>query len=660
MKLNRAKFHYGHFYPDMNLVLGPYVVWQTGDLQCEPGYIEEKHVQVVHEISFIVAGHGWFMLNDAEYPVKKGDLIINRVGDTHMVISSQDDPLRYYYLGFDFRQPITSEVILRIKYFWAHFAIPVFSNAFNLQETFIDFLSEISTDDFLAAPLMEGYVNRIICEVYRQFNRNQNPKYLLREDQTMDEKLVYDILQYLETSGDRLEHLAELCQTFGYSYSHIAGRFKAVVGESLNAYCQRRRFERAQGNLRRGMSITEVAEAAGFKSIHAFSRAYKHHCGVAPSQYKESYRLQALDLLSPAASSITVNAPARLNVAVIGCGDIAHTGHIPQYLRHPQANLVYLCDINPLRSLEAVRRYRAGAAVTDYRVVLRDADIDAVSLCTPNDLHVSLALEFMAAGKAVLCETPPSRALDGLLEMQRAMVAGQKTLMVATDNRYYSAAGIIRQMILGGQLGNVYHVYISFRKHRAIPGLGTASTTRSVTGGGVLMDQGFRYLDTALYCLSNPKPMTVSANTFCRLGRNIREYAYETLPTVPPKLDGVYDVEDSLSALIRTEGPTLTLNGAWAQNIDAEEMFIDFMGTKAGVRYRIGQDFVVYSTENGALVSFTPTYAKADPFNAQINQFIANAQAKACPENAMIQTVSTMRLVQAIYDSAAQGREISC
>ncbi len=655
MGMNRAKFHYDHFYPEMNLVLGPYVIWQAGELQCEPGYTVDAHRQEVHEISYIVSGQGTFVLNDAAYPVRKGDVFIDRIGDIHTVISSTFDPLRYQYVGFDFKHPVVLESIARIRDFWDHFNVPLLSDATNIQEPFIDFLSEIVENDFLSKPLMECSIQRILCEVYRQFHRNQHAKYLHDKERSIEEKLVYDIVQYLEANIDRTQSLSDLCGVFGYSYSHIARGFKTVIGETLSAYCQRRRFERAQSNMRRGMSVTEVAEISGYKSIHAFSRAYKQWFGAPPTKFMESLGSQAPEG-APGEGS---GGGGRLNVAVIGCGAIACAAHIPQYLRHAQANLLYLCDIDPFRSLEAVKRYQCGAVVTDYRVVVRDPQIDAVSICTPNDTHAPMAMEFLDAGKAVLCEMPAARTLEGVLKMQQAMRRSGQVLLIGMDNRYDSDVGLIRRMILGGQLGDVYHVYVSFRFHRSIPGLGGMHTTQALSGGGALMGTGIRYLDTALYCLGNPDPVTVSASTFSYLGRNIPEYVFEHMEDGPPKMDGIYDVEDSLTALVRTQGPVLTLHGAWAQNIREEEAYIDFMGDKAGIRYTPGEGFVVYGAENGALISYMPTHPRRDRFEAEIEHFLACAAQKSCPEDAMDQTVTTMRVIQAIYDSAARHTEIN-
>ena len=66
-------------------------------------------------------------------------------------------------------------------------------------------------------------------------------------------------------------------------------------------------------------------------------------------------------------------------------------------------------------------------------------------------------------------------------------------------------------------------------------------------------------------------------------------------------MDGTYDVDDSITGIIRTDGPVISFNGAWAQNIGENEMFIDFMGDKAGIRLQYGGGFVKYGVHNKML-----------------------------------------------------------
>ena len=61
-----------------------------------------------------------------------------------------------------------------------------------------------------------------------------------------------------------------------------------------------------------------------------------------------------------------------MNVAVIGCGNIANNAHIPAYMNNPDADILYFCDILPERARAACEKYGCGRAITDSREALAD------------------------------------------------------------------------------------------------------------------------------------------------------------------------------------------------------------------------------------------------------------------------------------------------
>lgn len=350
-----------------------------------------------------------------------------------------------------------------------------------------------------------------------------------------------------------------------------------------------------------------------------------------------------------------------MKVAVIGCGTIANTQHIPAYLANPEAEIKYFCDIIPERAEKAVADYGCGIAVTDYKEVLADPEVEAVSVCTPNKVHSLISIDALRAGKNVLCEKPAARIYSEALEMQKVQHETGKVLNIGVCNRFNNGVIKLKELIDNGVLGDVFHVYVSFRCHRSIPGLGGDFTTKAVAGGGALIDWGVHFLDIVMYCCGDPKPLTVSGETFCKLGKNIGEYVYPgKMWAGPPKLDGIYDVEDSMTALIRTEGPTITVNGAWAQNVNKEEMFIDFMGDKGGVRIDYyTSKFTVYTTKDGQIYEYDPEFEENDKFKTEINEFIDCIKTGKKLASHIDTNIITARMMQAIYDSADAHKEIA-
>ena len=346
---------------------------------------------------------------------------------------------------------------------------------------------------------------------------------------------------------------------------------------------------------------------------------------------------------------------SKIKVAVIGCGSIANAAHIPSYMNNEDAEIVYFCDIIPERAEAAVEKYGCGKAITDYHEILADPEIVAVSVCTPNYAHASITIDCLRAGKHVLCEKPAARTYPEALEMQKVQHETGKILNIGVVNRFNDGVNELKKIIDEGKLGKIHHVYVSFRAHRSIPGLGGAFTTKSIAGGGALIDWGVHFLDIVMYCCGDPKPLTVTGEEFCILGKDMKAYNYKDMWAGPPDYNGTYDVDDSVTGMIRTEGPVITFNGAWAQNIGVGEMYIDFMGDKAGVRLQYGSNFTVYTDQ---LEEYTPEYEMRNHFQNEIDAFVRCIQTgEKLPSH--IDTVAiTAKMMQGIYDSAAQHKEI--
>lgn len=185
----------------------------------------------------------------------------------------------------------------------------------------------------------------------------------------------------------------------------------------------------------------------------------------------------------------------------------------------------------------------------DYKEVLADPTVDAVDICTPNLMHFVISIDALRAGKHVLCEKPAAITYDEALKMQQACHESGKVLNIGMVNRFEGHINMIRKYIQEGRLGEIYHVYASFRAHRSIPGIGGAFTTKSIAGGGNLIDWGVHYIDLIMYCMGDPNPVSVSGETFCKLGKDIKKYAYRDMWAENTKDEnGTYDVDDSCVA----------------------------------------------------------------------------------------------------------------
>ena len=127
---------------------------------------------------------------------------------------------------------------------------------------------------------------------------------------------------------------------------------------------------------------------------------------------------------------------SKVKVAVIGCGTIANNAHIPSYMNNPEAEIKYFCDIIPERAQAAVEKYGCGTAVVDYHDVLADPEVEAVSVCTPNNVHPTISIDALRAGKNVLCEKPAAKPTRKPLRCRRFSTRPAKcsTSALSTDS----------------------------------------------------------------------------------------------------------------------------------------------------------------------------------------------------------------------------------
>ena len=149
MMINRrAKFHFDNWFNEVNNKIGPYVIYQVGDLCCEPGYQVWNHTQKVYEISFIVSGKGTFYVNGDQYEVSAGMLFLNKIGEKHEVKSSSLEPLRFFYIGFTFSDDIGNTQIMKLKSFFDNPENRIVYHVSGMSELFAKLFIELKTGDF--------------------------------------------------------------------------------------------------------------------------------------------------------------------------------------------------------------------------------------------------------------------------------------------------------------------------------------------------------------------------------------------------------------------------------------------------------------------------------------------------------------------------------
>ncbi len=346
-------------------------------------------------------------------------------------------------------------------------------------------------------------------------------------------------------------------------------------------------------------------------------------------------------------------------IAVIGCGRIAQGAHFPAFAKMDNIRIKYACDIIPGKADSVKEKFPIiENTITDYKVALADEEVDAVYVLTPNYAHYTVTMDALRADKHVFCEKPITVNYKLSCEMKEEADRQGKILNIGVCNRYHKSVELLAEMNREGKFGNIYHVYCSFRNFRSIPGLGGDFTTKKQSGGGVLIDWGVHFLDLILYILGDAKLQTLTCDSYCEMAKDMKSYKYEGMWAEDTSNieNGVNDVDDFISGHIRTDKASISFNGAWAQNINKNEMFIDFLGDKCGARLTYGRHFELYDGQT--LQTTTFDYDIPDMYLCENNAFIESISTGEKNRNNIDNILRSMRVLDGLYESAEKKREI--
>ena len=142
------------------------------------------------------------------------------------------------------------------------------------------------------------------------------------------------------------------------------------------------------------------------------------------------------------------------NVGIIGCGRIAQTRHIPEYLENENARIAGFFDLNQDRAAQLADQF-GGKAYASIDEMLEDPVIDAVSVCVINTEHAKVSIRALNAGKHVLCEKPMATTLEDCIAMVDAAKKNGKYLMIGQNQRMAKAHRKARKLLGQGVIGDV-------------------------------------------------------------------------------------------------------------------------------------------------------------------------------------------------------------
>ncbi len=123
----------------------------------------------------------------------------------------------------------------------------------------------------------------------------------------------------------------------------------------------------------------------------------------------------------------------------------------------PGAELVAVCDLNPERAAEMQRQFGAKKVYQDFRALIADPDVEAVTVATPDFAHADIVLAAIEAGKHVMSEKPLATTLAEAETIAEAAARSGVKVMVDFHNRVNPAVHTAKETIAQGEIGKPLH-----------------------------------------------------------------------------------------------------------------------------------------------------------------------------------------------------------
>ncbi len=326
------------------------------------------------------------------------------------------------------------------------------------------------------------------------------------------------------------------------------------------------------------------------------------------------------------------NTPLRVSIAGLGNVGLLHA---QACLADPQITLQAVYDPLP----ERLAPFPQTLHSSSFSALLDRNRCDAIILATPPNGHAEQALAALEHGLDVLVEKPVTTRPDDAYALEAMVRSTGRVLQVGHLTRHDCEIEAVRQQVLQGRLGRPHSVLAQCSGIWKVATGGWRSS-RTVSGGGVVMDLGIHAIDAVLYALGDPRWRSVYAVSD---GQTIDSYAAAIVC-----LEG-----NSLFSIVITNEMPIESNPTSAR------LTLHWPGHL--IRTRPLEAFgPLFATEMPRAIHGAPPTDQAELFRHQLSHFRA-AIAGLHPPKPGIETARvSVEIVDAIYRSAAMGVPVAC
>ncbi|MGL1887868.1 MAG: Gfo/Idh/MocA family oxidoreductase [Reichenbachiella sp.] len=329
-----------------------------------------------------------------------------------------------------------------------------------------------------------------------------------------------------------------------------------------------------------------------------------------------------------------------IKVGIAGFGKIGQV-RANQIANNPKAKVVAVYDINEPETLSNEIKF-----CTSFEELL-EQDLDAVFVCTYNNVLADFTVASLSSGRHVFCEKPPAKTTEELKVVMEAERSSGLVLKYGFNHRYHYSVMEAKKIVDSGEMGKLLWLRGVYGKAGSIDYDKNWRNYKNYSGGGILMDQGIHMLDLMRY-FSNQKFTKI--NSFVTT-------SYWNI-----------EAEDNAFAIMQSEEKvTATLHSSATQwshkfllEMCFEEGYINLDGILSNTRSYAPEKLIVGRREfeditfaMGKPKETTTYFENDDSWKLEVEEFLNAVDGSGEITNGTSQDAfDTLSLVESIYESS--------
>ncbi len=344
----------------------------------------------------------------------------------------------------------------------------------------------------------------------------------------------------------------------------------------------------------------------------------------------------------------------KLRVGVIGAGGIANR-QVEELKEIPEVELVAAADVAEAGRLRALNSWGCTSVHEQWSEMLKQCELDAVTVCTPNGLHCQPTLDALNAGCHVMVEKPLAmNAREGARMVDLAAKKGLQCT-IAFQQRFNPETQMIKRAVDAGTLGEIMVARVHAMRRRGIPNWGVFGR-KDLQGGGPLIDIGVHAMEMAHYAMGLPRPVAASGGAWTYLGNKPSDAA-----SMWPNWDHKsYTVEDLAAGMVRFEnGAVMMVEASFAAHIGSEDevMRFELLGTRGGAR---SNPATLHYDRDGTMLDAKPGFLPPNQcFRIKMRNWVEVCLGRMEDPSPATHGLMIQKMLDALYLSAEKGREVA-